>query len=133
MVLGQGREAFGQIRPCVVLSVPLIIEKIYRNRIKGDRVKKEPPIFESVDPHIEVSGDIAWVTSWFRAQADVQGTPLPELSRATEIWKRTDDGWKMVHGHWSFGGPVAGVPGTGHARPDGQQACDREERTGREG
>jgi len=27
-------EAFGQIRPTVVLSVPLIIEKIYRNRIK---------------------------------------------------------------------------------------------------
>lgn len=85
---------------------------IYRTRIKGDRVKKEPPIFESVDPIVEVSGDIAWVSSWFRAKADVQGKPLPELSRATEIWKRTDDGWKMVHGHWSFGGP--GAPAEGH-------------------
>jgi ketosteroid isomerase-like protein len=86
---------------------------IYRTRIKGDRVKKEPPLFESVDPHIEICGDIAWVTSWFRAKADVQGKPLPELSRATEIWMRTDDGWKMVHGHWSFGGPGAPANGGG--------------------
>lgn len=88
---------------------------VYRTRIKGDRETKEPPIFESVDPHIHISGDIAWVTSWFRAQADVQGKPLPELSRATEIWKRTDDGWKMVHGHWSFGGPGAPADGDGPA------------------
>ena len=32
---------------------------IYRDRIKGDRVKKEPPLFESVDPKIEVCGTVA--------------------------------------------------------------------------
>lgn len=85
---------------------------VYRHRIKGDRVAKRPPIFESVDPVVRVHGDIAWVTSWFRAQADVEGVPLPELCRATEIWERSEGGWKMVHGHWSFGGP--GAPADGH-------------------
>lgn len=87
----------------------------YRHVIIGDRAAKSLPLFESVEPQVHVNGDVAWVTSWFRAKATVAGQPLPELSRGTEIWERTGEGWKMVHGHWSFGGPGAPADGAGPA------------------
>ena len=57
---------------------------------------------ESIDPHAHVLGDVAWVDSHIRIEADfgVMGQ-VKQTSRATEIWQRMNDDWKMVHFHCS--------------------------------
>ena len=85
----------------------------YRDHIKGDRrTQGEPPRFESVDPRVTVSGDAAWVLYRLRMIGKLDGEPLPEQSRGTEIYERIDGEWVMVHGHWSIGepgGPAGGL------------------------
>jgi ketosteroid isomerase-like protein len=77
----------------------------YRHHIKGDRVKKEPPLFESVDPVVTVNGDAAWVIYRLRMAGTLDEEMLPPMARGTEIWRREGDRWVLVHGHWSVGGP----------------------------
>lgn len=86
---------------------------VYRTVIKGDRTANEPPQFSSEEIDVHARGDVAWVTYWIRAKADLPDRPLPELSRGTEVWERVDGSWRMVHGHWSFGGPGATASGRG--------------------
>ncbi|HEX6311446.1 MAG TPA: nuclear transport factor 2 family protein [Acidimicrobiia bacterium] len=54
------------------------------------------------DAHVHVVGDVAWVDSHIRIRADfgVMGR-VDQSSRATEIWQRTNGGWKMRHFHCS--------------------------------
>jgi ketosteroid isomerase-like protein len=56
----------------------------------------------SIDPRVRVNGDVAWVDSHIRIEADFG--PMGKVSqsaRMTEIWERTDGEWKMVHFHCS--------------------------------
>jgi ketosteroid isomerase-like protein len=60
--------------------------------------------FEEADwsdfhPVVLVDGNVAWVTS--QVMISSLGFESPFVGRGTEIWKRYDDGWKLVHGHWS--------------------------------
>jgi ketosteroid isomerase-like protein len=56
----------------------------------------------SVDPHVHVDGDVAWVDSHIELEADfgVMGN-VSQSSRSTEIWQRRDGDWKMAHFHCS--------------------------------
>ena len=55
-----------------------------------------------IEPKVHVVGDLAWVDSHIALQADFgpMGT-VDQESRATEIWQRFGDDWKMVHFHCS--------------------------------
>jgi ketosteroid isomerase-like protein len=78
----------------------------YKDHIKGDRrTKGEPPLFESSQRRITVSDDAAWVTYRMRMVGKLDGVEMPEDARGTEIYQRIDGEWRMVHGHWSIGGP----------------------------
>jgi len=57
---------------------------------------------ESIDPSVHVDGDIAWVDSHIRLEADfgVMGK-VSQSARSTEIWQRRDGEWKMAHFHCS--------------------------------
>ncbi|QLL09226.1 YybH family protein [Mycobacterium vicinigordonae] len=65
-------------------------------------MKEDALSSEVHDEHIEVDGDVAWVTYLSRYQAD-----FGELGsydggmRSTEIWRRRNGEWKLVHGHFS--------------------------------
>jgi ketosteroid isomerase-like protein len=56
---------------------------------------------EWTEVHAMVSrhGDLAWLTSHLLLEAPALDEPF--VGRATEIWIRRADGWKLVHGHWS--------------------------------
>jgi ketosteroid isomerase-like protein len=85
----------------------------YRAHIKGDRrTQGEPPLLISTDVDVTVEGDVAWVTGRNKFYGKFDGERLPEDARTTEIYRRVDGAWKMVHGHWSWGspgGPAGGV------------------------
>lgn len=48
---------------------------------------------------VNVHGDVAWLTS--EVLVESPNLPQPFAGRATEIYVRKPDGWKLVHGHWS--------------------------------
>ena len=53
-----------------------------------------------VHPSVMTEGNIGWVT----AQVLIKSPNLPEpfVGRGTEIWIKYDDGWRLIHGHWSM-------------------------------
>jgi ketosteroid isomerase-like protein len=56
----------------------------------------------SIDPHVHVDGNVAWVDSHIDLEADFGAMgKVKQASRATEIWQRDGDDWKMVHFHCS--------------------------------
>jgi ketosteroid isomerase-like protein len=57
---------------------------------------------QSIDPHVHIDGNIAWVDSHIDLEADFGAMgKVKQSSRATEIWQRDGDDWKMVHFHCS--------------------------------
>ena len=50
-------------------------------------------------PIVSIEGDIGWLTS--QVLVESPELEVPFAGRGTEIWLRRDDGWKLVHGHWS--------------------------------
>jgi ketosteroid isomerase-like protein len=57
---------------------------------------------QSIDPHVHVDGNIAWVDSHIDLEADFGAMgKVKQSSRATEIWQRDGADWKMIHFHCS--------------------------------
>ena len=50
-------------------------------------------------PYIVVNGNVAWLTEHFVIESANLETPF--VGRATEIWVRTGDTWRLSHAHWS--------------------------------
>lgn len=46
-------------------------------------------------------GDLAWVASEQRIQAESKGKAVDILSTETMVLRKTADGWRIVHIHWS--------------------------------
>ena len=47
------------------------------------------------------SGNIAWVASEGRTRGEYRGREIDRTSAETMILRRTGDGWKIIHIHWS--------------------------------
>ena len=58
---------------------------------------------------VHVHGDAAWVEFYwdFVAKFKTGGTPLNTKGRETQIFRKLDGGWRLVHVHYS-GMPVGG-------------------------
>jgi len=54
-----------------------------------------------VDPKIQMHGEIAVLTFRF----DSRGSEWEMHWNTTEIYRRTDQGWRIIHSHWSFTQP----------------------------
>lgn len=63
-------------------------------------------VLDDRDVRVTVVGDIAIVTylAWFEADFGEAGKEETG-SRGTEVWRRTDDGWRLVHLHASVHTP----------------------------
>jgi len=46
-------------------------------------------------------GDMAWVASEAALAGESKGKPLDLVSTESLVLKRTNDGWRIVHIHWS--------------------------------
>jgi len=61
------------------------------------------------DVAVRVHGDTAWAEFYwdFTAKYKIDGAPLNTRGRETQIYRKTDRGWRIVHVHYS-GMPVRG-------------------------
>jgi ketosteroid isomerase-like protein len=60
-----------------------------------------------IDPQVQVSGEVAVLSYRFASR----GRGGEEMRwNATEVYRRGDDGWRILHSHWSFTQPkIAGL------------------------
>jgi ketosteroid isomerase-like protein len=64
-----------------------------------------------------VSGDLAYVVGYERGAASVGGDPVEPLDlRVTQVYRREDDKWKLVHRHGDPG--HGGNPAVEHLRAE---------------
>jgi hypothetical protein len=59
-----------------------------------------PHAYEVQDPKVQLYGDTAILTLRY-APSSEDGTPLTPW-KATSVYHREDEGWRMVHAHWSL-------------------------------
>jgi len=69
-------------------------------RYAGDR----PPVNATVEHNvIASSGDLAYTVGFERGPVRVDGGREQEMDiRVTHIYRRTDQGWKLIHRHADF-------------------------------
>lgn len=60
-----------------------------------------------VHPAITIDGNVGWLT--YNVLVKSAALEQPFIGRGTEIWTRTDDGWRLIHGHWSENAELAGT------------------------
>jgi ketosteroid isomerase-like protein len=56
---------------------------------------------EVVHRQVSVSGDIAVALTQARTRGEFEGQPVSLENTETMVLRRGDDGWKIVHIHWS--------------------------------
>ncbi|MEW6166880.1 MAG: nuclear transport factor 2 family protein [Pseudomonadota bacterium] len=56
---------------------------------------------EIVHREVSVSGDIAVALTQARTRGEFEGQPVSLENTETMVLRRGDDGWKIVHIHWS--------------------------------
>lgn len=66
----------------------------------GRMLGKNAPV-EITEVHLQVwvDGDVAWLTSHLLLESPRVAEPF--AARGTEVWRRTDGGWRLAHAHWS--------------------------------
>lgn len=62
--------------------------------------------FELIDPKVVISGDLALLTFNFRSV----GVQMNKWN-TTEVYRRTDGVWRIIHSHWSITKPELLEPG----------------------
>ncbi|HEX4544977.1 MAG TPA: aminopeptidase P N-terminal domain-containing protein [Candidatus Acidoferrum sp.] len=82
-----------------------IQENVYK-RLMGETFSERKLSIHDVSVH--VFGDAAWAEfDWdFAAKFRKDGSPLTTHGRETQLYRKTQDGWRLVHVHYS-GMPVA--------------------------
>jgi uncharacterized protein (TIGR02246 family) len=70
--------------------------------------------YEMVDPRVQRHGEVAILTFNLVNYGRIQDRPETALARwnATEVYRRIDGKWRIVHSHWSFTKPEIKQPGT---------------------
>ena len=69
----------------------------YLTSLKG---KIPPHNYEIANPEVQVYGDIGVLTLHYNASAS-DGKPLAHW-KATSVYRRIGDEWRVVHAHWSL-------------------------------
>jgi ketosteroid isomerase-like protein len=60
--------------------------------------------FEILDPHVQVHGEAAVLTYRFVSH----GSEGSMHWNATEVYRRSEAGWRIIHTHWAFHKPKLG-------------------------
>jgi ketosteroid isomerase-like protein len=69
----------------------------YFASLKG---KIPPHRYEMLDPKVQLYGDIGILTLRYHAYG---AAPAPQARwKATSVYRRMDDQWRIVHAHWSL-------------------------------
>jgi len=62
--------------------------------------------YEMIDPKVQVHGDVALLSyNLVDYSKDQHGAEKKFLWNSTEVYKRLNDDWRIIHSHWSFTKP----------------------------
>ncbi len=87
---------FDPFQPARIDGLPAL-RQLY-NELRGKiRIDSD----EIVDPKVQVHGDVAVLTFRFVSR----GSEDEMHWNTTEIYRRKEEGWRIVHSHWSFTQP----------------------------
>ena len=78
----------------------------YRQHFAGYAGQIPPFNHRILNPTVDLNGDTAVLTFNLEVIDPEDGTRAA-LWNTTEVHHRTDDGWEMVHAHWSYAEPPA--------------------------
>jgi ketosteroid isomerase-like protein len=72
----------------------------------GGHAKEDAEFLKTAQQHLgrriaRVSGDLAWIASESELHVQQDGKPVTIASTETMVLRSTNDGWKIVHIHWS--------------------------------
>jgi ketosteroid isomerase-like protein len=77
--------------------------------LQSDLVRAERAMFDgddaprraiwSSDEPVSVLGEMAYTVGYERASASIDGAPRTFTLRATQVYRREHDGWRVVHRH----------------------------------
>jgi hypothetical protein len=85
---------FDPYQPCRIDGLPALID-YYRRSLWG---KVHFDRFELVNPVVQMLGEMAVLTfNYVSYQGD-----QPERWNCTEVYRRTDNTWKIIQTHWSY-------------------------------
>jgi ketosteroid isomerase-like protein len=73
--------------------------KAYYDGIRGQVFA---PRHEMVDPHVQEIGDAAILTFRFVSHSENESAEM--RWNCTEVYRRQNETWRIVHTHWSFTG-----------------------------
>jgi ketosteroid isomerase-like protein len=57
--------------------------------------------FDLIDPRVQVAGEAAVLTFRFRSASSAGAADW----NTTEVYRKTPEGWRIVHTHWAFHQP----------------------------
>ncbi len=63
--------------------------------------------YEMIDPEVQIYGDVGILTyNLIDYSKDLQGTEKKFLWNTTEVYKKFNEEWLLVHSHWSITKPL---------------------------
>ena len=70
------------------------------------------PRYEMIEPKVQQYGDVALLTFNLVNYGKISGQQETTLARwnATQVYRRIDGEWKIVHSHWSYTKPEPAPP-----------------------
>lgn len=76
--------------------------------IRGIQLPFTAPRYEMIAPKVQLYGDVALLTFNLVNYGKVGGQPESVLARwnSSELYRRVEGQWKLVHSHWSFVKPA---------------------------
>lgn len=84
--------------------------------MRGITLPFTEPRYEMIDPVVRVEGNVAVLTftlvNYGKPTGNAKEAVLARWN-ATEVYRRVDDAWRIIHTHWSFTQPQLAAP----ARP----------------
>ena len=76
----------------------------------GGKVKYVGRDLKSSELQLSKSGSVGWLVELADLHYDVSGEPVSLVGfRATSVWERGEDGWKIVHFHGSMPDAVSDI------------------------
>jgi hypothetical protein len=90
--------------PDLLIFHPLLADRfdgveMVRRNLPAMFTKLGKATWTEVHPLVVFRDGVAWITYYVLVEA--ANLPRPFAGRGTEIWNRTEEGWRLVHAHWS--------------------------------
>lgn len=79
---------------------------------KGMKSPVRDPRYEMIDPRIQRHGDVVILTFNLASYGRLREEPERLLARwnSTQVYRRADGAWKIIHSHWSYTKPELKQP-----------------------